>query len=354
MATRVTVHRDDQGRLVVRKTASADRRLSAEAVWLGRARGAGVAVLVDADPDGGSLTTRHAGSHTWRTAAPAPATAGPLLACLLRNVAELHRRDLVHGAIGPDHVVLGPDGPVLCGPKPGCTDPGVDRLALADLIDRCRRAWSEPPPGTPHRRADDARWRRAGELLAQPDSGWTLEAVADLLDDPPAPAPATGARRPSRPRRARRPGRLAPVAALVVAGGLAVTLWALPGWSAQGRSSPILDRAPAGERAAGTDGRRYRVDQVGLPVAVADRPCPGAAPAAVLHPDDGTVWAFDRLPTLDDPVTGEAVAVIPGASGLVVRDETDCRRILAVGPAGEAGVPAPRTAGPVRPTGEGG
>lgn len=352
MAARVTVERDGRGRLVVRKEplASGHGDLRAEADWLRRAAGPGVVEVVDDASDEGRLTTIHAGAHTLRTAAPSPDQAAPLVASLLRVLASLHRRGLVHGALGPDHLVLAAGGVVLCSPAPGATDPQLDRQAVVEVIDAARERWG-PAAVAP---AADRTWRRATELLLRPAAGWSLDDIADLLDPMPAAAPRR--RRLALPAR-RAPG--VPAAALVVV-VVVVAVAAVAALQGRGGSAPavggaadtgtavaataVAPSAPSGP-VAEVAGARYRGDRPGHRLAVTDRPCPEAPAAGVLDPASGTVWSAGRLPRVGEALATHAVQQVPGAVDVVARPEGPCERILVVGPAGEAPVPMPQVEG---------
>lgn len=345
MAARVTVERDGRGRLVVRKEplASGHGDLRAEAGWLRRAAGPGVVEVVDDASDEDRLTTIHAGAHTFRTAAPTPDQAGPLVASLLRTVASLHRRGLVHGALGPDHLVLTGGGVVLCSPAPGATDPQLDRQAVVELIEAARERWGPAGPAP----ANDRTWRRTTELLLRPDAGWSLEDIADLLDPTPA-APPSRRRLPLPLLRAT--GVTAGALVVVVVAVLVVAAGAVPGLRGGDGPAPavagtaVTPAVPAGP-VVEVAGARYRSDRPGHRLAVTDRPCPEAAAAGVLDPVSGTVWSAARLPTAGEALATRPVQQVPGAVDVAARPEGACERIVVVGPAGEAPVPTPQAGG---------
>ena len=121
MRERTSVTTDAAGRRVVAKVAGnaeeADR-LQREARQLEVARHPGVVELVGADGHGAGsiLLTAHVDGPTLATVGrlPLEETAG-LLAALATTLADLHDLGLVHGAVAPEHVVIGPGGrPVLC------------------------------------------------------------------------------------------------------------------------------------------------------------------------------------------------------------------------------------------------
>lgn len=340
MAAEVTVGQDAQGRLVVRKASlpgdRGDPRL--EAAWLRRASGCGVVELVATLDDPPAMVTLHAGSHTWRTLSPDPPTAAALLASALRAVGALHRRGLVHGALTADHLIVSGGRVVLCSPRPGAGDPTADRSALAALAAETSQRWlsssppQAPPPG----------WGRAVERLARPESGWTLDDVADQLDGGGRRSGTTGTPAASpmpRWRRIRSTPTLPParvvVAVVVGAASVGGVLVAATGPGAVPAPGP----AGPGSR-VDVAGARYRSTGPAGVLAATDRPCAGSPAAALLEPGSGVVWGFVQLPDGTAPVPGVAVAQVPGASRVVVVESDGCHRLVAQGPAGEADLSA--------------
>lgn len=121
MSDRTSVTTDASGRRVVAKVAGSAEEaalLQNEAALLEAARHPGVAELVGVDGDGvGSvLLTAQVDGTTLSSVGPLPPEEGAgLLAALATTLADLHDLGLVHGAVCPDHVVIGPAGrPVLC------------------------------------------------------------------------------------------------------------------------------------------------------------------------------------------------------------------------------------------------
>jgi hypothetical protein len=100
-------------------TADEAVRLEREAALLEAARHPGVVELVGVDGHGvgAILLTAHVDGSTLARVGrlPLEESAG-LLAALASTLADLHDLGLVHGAVCPDHVIVGPGGrPVLCG-----------------------------------------------------------------------------------------------------------------------------------------------------------------------------------------------------------------------------------------------
>jgi len=277
MAERTSMTTDAAGRRVMAKVgASAEEaaRLAREAELLDVARHPGVVELVGVDGSGvGSmLLTAHVEGPTLAAVGPLPLEeAAGLMAALAGTLSDLHGLGIVHGAVCPEHVIVGPGGrPVLCGlayggkvgdplgpPPPlgrAYSDParaGAEALhpafdvfglgALAGFLA------PDPPPG--HALARVAADATAGELDTRPPALAIAEALQEavpaarlprgLATTPPAPAarPASAdplaalrrgggsTRRSPRPRAS---AALAATAAVVVVGG-AVFLASSPG-----------------------------------------------------------------------------------------------------------------------------
>ncbi len=122
MRERTSVATDAAGRRVMAKVAgNAEEagRLDREADQLEAARHPGVVELVGTEGHGvgAILLTAHVeGQAVDRVGRlPLEESAG-LLAALASTLADLHQLGLVHGAVAPEHVIVGPGGrPVLCG-----------------------------------------------------------------------------------------------------------------------------------------------------------------------------------------------------------------------------------------------
>ncbi|MDP1803990.1 MAG: hypothetical protein Q8K72_02380, partial [Acidimicrobiales bacterium] len=121
MRERTSMTTDATGRRVMAKVgASAEEaaRLAREAELLEAARHPGIVELVGVDGSGmGSmLLTTHVEGPALAAVGPLPLEeAAGLLAALASTLADLHELGLVHGAVCPEHVIVGPGGrPVLC------------------------------------------------------------------------------------------------------------------------------------------------------------------------------------------------------------------------------------------------
>ena len=122
MQERTSVATDAAGRRVMAKVAgNAEEavRLEREAAQLEAARHPGVVELVGVDGHGvgAILLTAHVDGPTLGRVGRLPLEeAAGLLAALATTLADLHELGLVHGAVCPDHVLIGPGGrPILCG-----------------------------------------------------------------------------------------------------------------------------------------------------------------------------------------------------------------------------------------------
>ncbi len=263
----------------VRKRAvepEARRRLAHEAERLRTLRHPGVVELVgyETGADADVLVTAIAGSLTLADFAPADlGTLAGVLAATAAVLGDLHQAGVSHGALGPDHIIVGrARHPVLCSfGRAGDASPtavAADLAALADLVDHVasssRRA-GEPSSRRARRqrrqlRAAAVACRRglsASEMAARlaevlgaiaPDPGAATDATddADAADPGPAAVPvvteaADGTKTwhdrvapDPAPRRAprRRPGRTAVVAGSLAA--LTLGLAALRAWSPGG------------------------------------------------------------------------------------------------------------------------
>ena len=183
MRERTSITTDAAGRRVVAKmagTAEEAGRLEREARNLAVARHPGVVELVGVDGHGiGSiLLTAHVDGPTLAGVGRLPLEEGAgVLAGLATTLGDLHDLGLVHGAVGPEHVIIGPGGrPVLC--SLGYGGP-VGELSQADdvfgLGTVARFLAPDPPPG--HVLA------KVGQLATDddPSARPTARDVAELL-----------------------------------------------------------------------------------------------------------------------------------------------------------------------------
>ncbi|MCU1497506.1 MAG: serine/threonine protein kinase [Acidimicrobiales bacterium] len=170
---RIEVRPGERGPVVVKiaSDAAARERLAREALRLDQARHPGVVELLEAGED--QLVLAWAGDRTLELVRPDVATAAALLAAVASTVADLHELGIVHGRIGPDHVIVGADGrPRLCSFAGGATTAtsAGDVADVGRLIDLLLGDGLEPEP------IPDRRWAR--RRTPGPDRR-SLLAVAD-------------------------------------------------------------------------------------------------------------------------------------------------------------------------------
>jgi len=255
MVERTSVTTDAAGRRVAAKVAgNAEEavRLEHEAELLEAARHPGVIELVGVDGHGvgAILLTAHVDGPTLAQVGrlPLEESAG-LLAALATTLADLHDLGLVHGAVSPEHVIVGPGGrPVLCGLAYGGRQGQAPRSAPRAFADPARSdadgldpafdvfavgalaAFLAPDPPAGHALARVAEEAMSDDVSARPTARALAEALQNEvpaarlprgLAPQPARTPALGTDPLAALRRAntglgRRPAR--PRALVVVAG----------------------------------------------------------------------------------------------------------------------------------------
>lgn len=150
--------------LVVRKHVDDHVHLTHQVRWLTRARGPGVVRLHEVGSEEGHYST-HFGGPLTLAAATGPDGTLPILADVWRTLERIHRFGLVHGAIAPDHVVLGSQGPLLLSPGgPEAVDRRTDIACFGRMVTALAEVWSaDSPPETPI--VD--RWKSVGREIVQ-------------------------------------------------------------------------------------------------------------------------------------------------------------------------------------------
>ena len=152
------------------------RQTEAEARWLAAARHRGVAELLMVSAQRCRLETRHRGLATLRTLPLGPQATAGALAAVATTLAELHRRDLIHGKLILDHIVLPRRSgarPVLCSPSGTASDPAADIEGLASVAAAAAATWPRSHPAwtevVEQLRSERHRLsaQRAGALLAR-------------------------------------------------------------------------------------------------------------------------------------------------------------------------------------------
>ena len=330
-----------------------------------------------ANGDTATLATTRVAGTTLAILNPPHAEAVRILAAIAQTIADLHSMGIVHGGLGPDHVIVTDDGrPVLCGlgrgGSPGSSPPGTaqpldtgdDLRALGALLDQYATG------------AD--RGARIASLRAQlsddvpPPAAEIAGRLADLALSPSSPQVGPPPR-PSRPRPRPPAAQRSPwpaiaavgVAGLVVVGGIAFML-GRPSRSAplattaavvQTTASPTtvgaelvqaLPAAPSTTLAPSTSttattqpprapaeiewqGARFRLGAVGDIVTFGDWNCDGVPTPALLDVVTNDVFVFSRWATVaETAVTVRAAAHVPGAVSLRVDDVDGCDELHAI------------------------
>lgn len=170
--------------------------------WLTLAEGHPVTGLLDVDLDRLILTTRFAGAETALSRLRPPRETARLLAAVAAALGALHRRGLVHGKIGGDHILI--DGPrfTLCSPSGLVEDPARDVAAFDPLIDvLCDRWAAADRAGSEVLNAwREVAWSAREQSISADRLSARLAALADRTEPgrlrrrPPTPSP----RRPIR------------------------------------------------------------------------------------------------------------------------------------------------------------
>lgn len=303
----------------------ADRR--AEARWLDEARHSGVVVLRETIDDPFTIITEHAGGATLRMTDRSPDQIAAMMAAVARILADLHRAGRAHGKLTLDHIIVGAHGPVLCSPDGRITDAEVDLRALARCMRELRETW--------RRRDEQVDFGPAWDLLAdrlEAGDDATLSALraSHFLDRMLAPTSETdNADRSGRVRSA-----LGPLPAIT--GAALVSLALIGGLFVVNGSEPTTEAI-----SVEIDGSIYAVGSRGDQAVVLDQPCDPQSPVLVLDSASRVVW---RYRTVADGARAEAVAIVPGATGLDIETQLrtgrgsgpPCQVAVATGPAGRS------------------
>ena len=272
-----------------------DRR--AEVAWLEAAGRPGIVRLLSSSDDPFTIVTAHAGSRTMRTARLAPDAGLDLLIGVTEVLASLHQDGFVHGKITVDHVIVGPNGPVLCSPDGTASMPATDLEGIARCMRELARQWDEAKTTAPWRSQWDGLAQRLEDATDPSQSAVrTMQALRRLGAPTALPTPKTRGMSGQVPKGL---AAAASAAALAIAG---------------------IALVPTGDQAAATgphiqvDGSTYAVGDEGDDVAHLKAPCDPRAPVVALRPSTGEVWAFrsvdDGAASVPVAVT-ESVAVAP-------------------------------------------
>ncbi len=163
-------------------------RIAREAELLTAARHPGVVELVgiEGDPLDPVLVTQRVEGQTLASAGPlSRAEAAGITAALASTLANVHQQGVVHGAVTPEHVIIGPGGrPVLCGfghgGRAGALDPAIDVHGLGTLLRSLLTEARRPPSDPLLRLAEDA---TAPEAAQRPTAARFAAAINEIVPD---------------------------------------------------------------------------------------------------------------------------------------------------------------------------
>ncbi len=337
-----------EGALVAAKQSSAADRLRSEADTLGRLRHPGVVELISFEPGlPATLRTVWAGTDTWDRQPPATRDTIPVaLAAIATTLADIHDVGLCHGALTPDHVIVGPGGrPVLCGLGDAApVDPESQRNDVSGLLgivehiqhtadDDCR---SDLQMLADHLREPSADLRTfvhlVGETTVEPDVGqarWrpptraVAVSVAAVLTIVTAAIALT---RPNHPT-------ADPIAAAVSASPLP-TRPPSPTVAIVEPSTPSTTRAARGDPSEAFidhDGRRYSLGTTGDITVLGDWDCDGEPTPALLQPSTGQVAVFTSWPAPGGSLDPQVLQPVLDATSLAVERVGECDLLRAHG-----------------------
>ena len=290
----------------------------AEADWLAAAARPGVVELLSTSADPFTIVTAHAGSRTMRTARLDPEAGLDLMTRVTELLSQLHHDGFTHGKLTVDHVIVGPDGPVLCSPDGTITTPEVDLDGIARCMRELSRQWDETQAPCAWRSQWDDLAKRLEDAIDPSRSALrTTQALRRLATHAASTAPKLdriGSRAP-------KGVGAAAAAALLLIAGLALV--------------PTNEEAAAAGPRIVVDDSTYAIGDEGDDVAHLETPCDPDAPVVSLRPSTGEIWAFRSI---GDGAISEPVAIVPGATELRseqrMRGERSCHIAVARGPAG--------------------
>lgn len=163
-------------------------RIAREAELLTAARHPGVVELVgiEGDPlDPVLVTQRVEGRDLANAGTLSRAEAAGITAALASTLADVHQQGIVHGAVTPEHVIIGPGGrPVLCGfghgGRAGALDPAVDVRGLGALLKVLLAEAGRPSSDPLLRVAEDA---TAPDAAQRPTAARFAAAINEIVPD---------------------------------------------------------------------------------------------------------------------------------------------------------------------------
>ncbi len=259
---------------------------------------------------------------------------GTALAALCAAVDDLHASGWSHGELESSHVLIEPGGGArLCSlggaielaGKTTSTAVAADHDDLAVMVcDALREPAGFDSSGA--RRKWNRSARRAVSRLEALRGLRSGSAILEVLRDCNLPGTSLSDREPPEPDAEHRtheragPSRTVVLTAAAALGlGSGVIAWALsPIHAAREPADAVV--ADEGNRVEGriviADGHRYELGRDGDIPRLGDWNCDGDATVALLRPESGQVFAFDGWAEPNQPMQGELLDVIDGASDL--------------------------------------
>ena len=279
------------------------------------------------------------------------AEAVAVAAAVAAGLSELHEAGLVHGALGPDHVLVDEAGGVTLvparDPVEADVQPSADIASLGHLLTRLAE------------RAPDRPVRPSAGLLRVPHPAQLLDElarrclVATAADRPSARLVAdtlhrrlpharlplsSSAEQPARRRKHTVDRQVVLGSVIVVALVAAVVAPARCAASSAAAPKPPMPARHWDDGVLTVGSRRYAVGEPGDEVLVDEWACSPAS-VALLRRATGDVVAFDRFPKHGQPAIGRVLVRIPDALRLVRRRAADTCADLAVATADGRTIP---------------
>ena len=316
------------GRLVAVKTANdaaTSAKLGLEAQLLRRSAHPGVVTVVSFSSTGDQAELILGAPGERTVAEQMPVTLRDCLdfvAAIADTVADLHAMGVAHGALRPDHVLVGAQGqPVLCGfgAAQSVVDPrlfSADVIAIGELL-----AWLARRMPQDQRNA-----RRVAAVVARSrEHGPTARALAFMLAD--GHRDEVGSRAAIASHRSAL-GAL--IALATIATGAALFAGDGPSSSTapattvpSGSPSPTKEASQAPRIEVG--GVSYQVGQPGdLAYFV---PCRDDQRVILVRPGTGDIFVFDHLAQPGAPRTAQSVGRVAGALEIVPSADDSCSEI---------------------------
>lgn len=379
---------------VVRKGGEAEA-LGREAEALRAAAGPGVVELIEvAGPPGqpsALVLAAATGDPLTEVTLPA-ADVAPVMAAVASTLARLHAAGVVHGALEAEHVILGPEGPVLCGLGHAALRTELDHhdhgwaaataadvLALGELVDRAVAGLEGTDPvlrQALRRVVERATRSEPEERPSAADIATSLRDLVPGTDEARSwdPLERLRPRAEASDHAERSPARRWLGTVAVAAGGAALAVVAAPALAGSPPrphppptaatttvppSTTSTTHVPVGERVWPAPcaepcssptlrhhSASYSAGRPGDLALVLDAGCDGRLDAVVVRPTSGAVFVFGHWPGPGESSTAEPVGRFPTAVTAVEATDLDgdgCPELVGASLAGPLPlrVPAP-------------